>query len=62
MGLKYTVETIGELRQIIKNLPDDCPFEIRVEKDNDWTFQKFEVQSFYDNEKEMFVRFEPTLT
>lgn len=55
MGLKFTVETIGELRAALAHVPDDIPFQVMCDE---MEFRKFEVQSHYDHEPERFVKFE----
>jgi hypothetical protein len=56
MGLKHTVETIGELRSALSGIPDEVPFQIICDCGD---YRKFEVQSHYDREPERFVKFEP---
>lgn len=56
MGLKYTVETIGELRKALAHVPDDVTFQVSCDGAD---YRKLEVQSFYDREPERFVRLEP---
>ncbi len=58
MGLKYTVETVGELRKALANVPDDIPFIIVCD---DSEYVKFEVQSLHDREPERFVKLEAIL-
>lgn len=57
MGLKYTVETIGELRKVLANVPSNTPFRVRMDG-CDW--DKMEVQSYDDGKPECFVKFKIT--
>lgn len=56
MGLKYTVETVGELKKALAHVPDDVTFQVICDGAE---YRKFEVKSFYDREPECFVKFEP---
>jgi hypothetical protein len=49
MGLKFTVETIGELRAVLRNLPDELTFQCLFDGAD---YRKLDVQSMYDNDPE----------
>lgn len=56
MGLKYTVETIGELKLWLKSVPDDTPFKFLFDGAD---YRKLSIQMLYDKEPERFVKIEP---
>lgn len=57
MGNKHTVETVGELRKAIAHLKDGVPLQFLFD---DADYRKLDVQSFYDGQKEGFVKIKPT--
>ncbi len=56
MGLKYTVETIGELRKALAHVTDATRFQFLFDGAD---YRKLEVQSHYDGSTEGFVKFAP---
>jgi hypothetical protein len=57
MGLKYTVETVGELRKALAHVPDDVPFQFMFDGAD---YRSLDIQSLYDGKQEAFVKIEPT--
>jgi hypothetical protein len=57
VGLKYTVETIGELRKAIAHVPDDITFQFLFDGAD---YRKLDVQSIYEGQEGAFVKIEPT--
>lgn len=56
MGLKYTVETIGELKLFLNSVPNDTPFQFLFDGTD---YRKLSVQVLYDRGPEQFVKMEP---
>jgi hypothetical protein len=55
MGLKYTVETVGELKQALGLIPDDTTFQCLFDGVD---YRKLEVQFCYEFDPEArFVKF-----
>jgi hypothetical protein len=55
MGLKYTVETIGELKKAIALIPEDVTFQCEFDGTD---YRKLDVQLCYDFDPEArFVKF-----
>ncbi len=57
MGLKYTVETVGELRKALAHVADDIPIQFLFDGAD---YRKLDVQSLYAREPEAFVRIAPS--
>jgi hypothetical protein len=55
MGLRYTVETIGELRKALAGVPDDVTFQCNFDG---MDYRELEVQSHFDSDHDArFIRF-----
>jgi hypothetical protein len=53
MGVKYEVETVGELRLALTTMPADLPLQLLIDGAD---YGKLELQACYEKEPEGFLR------
>lgn len=56
MGLKYTAETVGDIKKYLNSIPDDIPFQFLFDGAD---YRKLSFQSLYDHEPERYIKIEP---